>query len=148
MTNKPQTCYVELDIRSNTQPDFMMTKIPKGDKSFLNGYPLHVTKLPDRYIFTKEELEAFKEEQKTDPFDPVFHEVLKERHRQDEKWGEQNHEPTDWCTILGEEVGEVNKAVFEAKFQNKPWEEYRTELIQVAAVAISMVQSFDRNKKQ
>lgn len=59
MTNKPQTCYVELDIRSNTQPDFMMTKIPKGDKSFLNGYPLHVTKLPDRYIFTKEELEAY-----------------------------------------------------------------------------------------
>lgn len=59
MTNKPQTCYVELDIRSNTQPDFMMTKIPKGDKSFLNGYPLHVTKLPDRYIFTEEELEAY-----------------------------------------------------------------------------------------
>lgn len=58
MTDKqPQTCYVLIDVKSNTQPDFMMTRIPKGDKSFLNGYPLYVTELPDRYIFTKEELE-------------------------------------------------------------------------------------------
>lgn len=83
-------------------------------------------------------------------------EIVKERLRQDQKWGEQNHTPAIWCTILGEEVGEVNKAALEAwaakdSQGNQRWDvgmlaEYRKELIQVAAVAISMVQCLDRDK--
>ena len=66
-------------------------------------------------------------------------EVLTERERQDEKWGEQNHDEFKWLAILGEEVGEVNKAALESK----P-DEYRAELIQVAAVAMAMIECHDR----
>lgn len=75
----------------------------------------------------------------------ILLEVQIEREKQDTKWGEQNHSPADWCMILGEEVGEVNKAALEAKFGGKNLREYRKELIQVAAVAIAMVECFDRN---
>ena len=83
----------------------------------------------------------------------VMKEVLKERQRQDRKWGEQNHEPFKWLAILGEEVGEVNNAALESyDWVNNKFKEdldhYREELIQVAAVAVSMVECIDRNKKK
>lgn len=93
-------------------------------------------------------------------FKAIMDEVLKERIRQNEKWGEQNHDPEIWCMILGEEVGEVNTAALEANFSaphmnsdneaafRKHMDNYREELIQVAAVAVSMVQCFDRNKDE
>ena len=71
----------------------------------------------------------------------VLQEVAKERERQDAKWGVQRHNPLTWLAILGEEVGEVNKAVLENIFSRKGLEEYRQELIQVAAVAIAAVES-------
>lgn len=95
----------------------------------------------------------------------VLDEVAKERARQDNKWGIQNHSPIEYCAILGEEVGEVQKAALEAHFgypyDNSPYgefpanspqarkhhlDEYRKELIQVAAVAVAMVECYDRNK--
>lgn len=69
----------------------------------------------------------------------VLEEVLDERGKQDIMWGEQNHGPDKWFSILGEEVGEVAHANLE-----KDWVNYREELIQVAAVAVAMVESFDR----
>jgi NTP pyrophosphatase (non-canonical NTP hydrolase) len=84
----------------------------------------------------------------------VLEEVAQERLRQDRMWGEQNHDPFTWLAILGEEVGEANRAALEAVF----WERYgmpdhplqlashyREELIQVAAVATAMVECLDRN---
>lgn len=85
----------------------------------------------------------------------VLKEVLRERVKQDGKWGEQNHDPFQWLAILGEEVGEANKAAVDAntwrnispvKFNKDGLENYRAELIQVAAVAVSMVECLDRNK--
>ena len=70
----------------------------------------------------------------------VFNEIREERQRQDEKWGVQNHNPFIWLGIIGEEQGEVCHAVLE-----KDWDNYREELIQVAAVAVSMIQCYDRN---
>lgn len=75
----------------------------------------------------------------------VLKEVLNERIRQDEKWGEQNHRPAEYLMILGEEVGEVNKAALESHFSGKPLSDYRDELVQVAAVAVAMIECFDRN---
>lgn len=69
----------------------------------------------------------------------VVQEVLQERSNQDRKWGEQNHSPRFWFTILGEEVGEVAHAILEYDKGN-----YRDECIQVAAVAVAMIESFDR----
>jgi hypothetical protein len=77
----------------------------------------------------------------------ILAEVIDERARQDAKWGQQNHSPANWLMILGEEVGEVNKAAYEAEFHDKSIAFYREELIQVIAVALAMVESLDRNKK-
>ena len=71
----------------------------------------------------------------------VLQEVAKERQRQDAKWGVQRHNPLTWLAILGEEVGEVNKAVLENIFSKKGLENYREELIQVAAVAVAAIES-------
>ena len=73
----------------------------------------------------------------------ILSEVLTERERQDTKWGEQNHDPSWWVVIETEELGEVAKAVFE-----KELDEYRQELIQVAAVAVAAVESLDRQARQ
>lgn len=82
----------------------------------------------------------------------VLKEVAAERASQEAKWGEQNHSPAEWLMILGEEVGEVNKAALEVHFKYdkdsaKDYKSYRAELIQVAAVAVAMVESLDRNGK-
>ncbi|EMJ94837.1 MazG-like family protein [Leptospira alstonii] len=80
----------------------------------------------------------------------IIQEILGEREKQDQKWGEQNHKPMEWVAILGEEVGEVNKAALEAYFRYKgkeDYSEYRKELVQVAAVALAMIECFDRNNE-
>ena len=68
--------------------------------------------------------------------------IKNERKKQDEKWGEQNHNIYKWLAILGEEVGEVNKAALEGKKN-----EIIEELIQVSAVAVAMIESIQRNQK-
>ncbi len=70
----------------------------------------------------------------------VVADVLLERKAQDAKWGVQDHIPLYWLAILGEEVGETNKAVLE-----KDWTNYREELVQVAAVALAAIENYDRN---
>jgi len=80
----------------------------------------------------------------------VVKEIIEEREKQDAKWGEQNHSPIEWVSILTEEVGEVAKAALESHFKHKnkdhSYTEYRKELVQVAAVAIAMLESLDRNE--
>ena len=68
--------------------------------------------------------------------------IINERDRQDNKWGEQNHTAYKWLAILGEEVGEVNKAVLEDNYS-----EVIEELIQIGAVAVAMIESLERNHK-
>lgn len=80
----------------------------------------------------------------------IFKEIEAERQRQDAKWGEQNHHPMEWLAILGEEVGEVNKAALETYFMYdhkaaQDYSEYRKELVQVAAVAVKMIQNIDQD---
>jgi NTP pyrophosphatase (non-canonical NTP hydrolase) len=88
----------------------------------------------------------------------ILIEVLEERKRQDTLWGIENLNPFLWLSILGEEVGECNKATQEAydwkkkHFKRSPdhseikLQELRTELIQVAAVAVAFVESLDRDE--
>lgn len=69
----------------------------------------------------------------------IIQEIVEERYIQDKKWGEQDHHPLFWLTILMEEVGEASRAVLDLKLL-----EYREEMVQVAAVALSMLETFDR----
>jgi|HubBroStandDraft_6_1064221.scaffolds.fasta_scaffold00174_37 hypothetical protein len=70
----------------------------------------------------------------------VFGEIADERASQDMKWGEQNHGSDRWLTVLMEEVGEMSKE----NLEGRP-DRYRAELVQVAAVAVAMLEAFDRN---
>jgi len=72
------------------------------------------------------------------------HEIIKainvERARQDEKWGfPQNNNIAEWGIILGEEVGEAMQAMNEIRFRNEDNAHLIEELIQVAAVAVSII---------
>lgn len=78
--------------------------------------------------------------------------VGQERSRQDDKWGIQDHDMPTWLAILTEEVGELATAVLQQRFKGS--EDYdkdtrgqlalREEAIQVAAVAVAIVESLDR----
>jgi NTP pyrophosphatase (non-canonical NTP hydrolase) len=76
----------------------------------------------------------------------TLHDLQAERNRQDDKWGKQDHKPLKWQSILGEEFGEVCKAINEHIFNGAPLEDYYTELVQVAAVAIAAMESAKRNE--
>lgn len=86
----------------------------------------------------------------------VLYEIAHERQQQDAKWGVQNHDPATWLMVLAEEVGEANQAVFEhlhptfdklaASRGRRSLDDYRAELIQVAAVAVAAIESLDRQQ--
>lgn len=83
----------------------------------------------------------------------VLAHVARERSRQDAKWGPQNHTPIEWIAILSEEVGEASKEALEHHWAGKYYPSdperlgrLRSELIQVAAVAVAAVESLDRNE--
>lgn len=78
----------------------------------------------------------------------IWAEILAERNFQDNKWGIRTMDPTLWLPILGEEVGEVNKAVVEIIFDKADKQNLRDELIQVAAVALAMIEDLDRQNQQ
>lgn len=78
----------------------------------------------------------------------VLSEIAAERASQDFKWGQQNHGAGTWLAILSEEVGEFSKAILEQQFPGSQGaideNEIRDELKQVAAVAVAMIEAFDR----
>ena len=73
-------------------------------------------------------------------------EIRAERVRKDEKWGEQDHDPCYWITILIEEVGEAARAVLEGYCSGSELGRLTSELVQVAGVAIAFLESLDRRE--
>lgn len=72
----------------------------------------------------------------------VNQDVIKERFRQNEKWGIQRHEYGYWLAILGEEFGEVCQAIQQGSVASKETDadDLYTELIHVAAVASAIAE--------
>ena len=86
------------------------------------------------------------------PLTLAIRSVQAERKRQDEKWGDQNgNHPFEWVSILGEEYGELCEAVNETFFKNgeKPErggiDKMRKEAVQVAAVAVALIEALDKS---
>lgn len=77
----------------------------------------------------------------------VLEDVEIERLKQHQKWGEQNHDIYRWLAILTEEVGEAAQAALHAEFESGAAEKVREEMIQVAAVAVQIVECLDRHKQ-
>ena len=94
----------------------------------------------------------------------VIKDIINERSRQEEKWGEQNHDPFAWMTIFGEEFGEACQKALTLRFYKGPaggggcgdesefrqftHDELRHQLVQCAAVAMAAVECLDRCKWQ
>ena len=80
--------------------------------------------------------------------DKALSDILEERARQDAKWGEQNHDPFTYLTILMEEIGELSQAALHNRFGGKHGEfsHVREEAVQTAAVAVAIVECLDRAK--
>ncbi len=77
----------------------------------------------------------------------VLRDVGLERQRQDKKWGfPQHNTPFEWVSILTEEVGELAMAMNDAYLGKQPSKDLTSvlyEAIQVAAVAVSIVEHLD-----
>jgi NTP pyrophosphatase (non-canonical NTP hydrolase) len=75
----------------------------------------------------------------------IIDDIIKERERQDEKWGVQNHDPIIWLAILTEEVGELAQATLHHELLTTMGSyaktRIRNEAIQVAAVAVALLES-------
>ena len=76
-----------------------------------------------------------------------------EQARQQKLWGEQNHDDLMWLPILGEEMGEVNKAIngmYHHDGDPESWDaakdNLKEELVHVAAVAMSWLEAIERRE--
>ena len=69
--------------------------------------------------------------------------ILKERALQDKQWGVQDHDWGTWLLILQEETGEFSKACLESKY-GRDKKKIRKELVQMCAVALAMLECWDR----
>ena len=86
----------------------------------------------------------------------VLAEIIAERERQIAKWGEgQALTPMEYLAIIGEEYGEVCRAVHDAYFAAQypqinatpgDYSQYKTELIQLATVCVAAIQSLIKSK--
>lgn len=67
----------------------------------------------------------------------IYAQIDVERARQITKWGHQSHDEPWWYVILGEEFGEVGRAIFEADNEN-----LEAEIIQVMAVCVAWLEDW------
>jgi NTP pyrophosphatase (non-canonical NTP hydrolase) len=78
-----------------------------------------------------------------DAMESVLSEVRAERERQHTRWGSQRPDWAIWLAILMEEVGESAEAALKAQYEGAPLQDLRDEMVQVAAVAVAMLEHLD-----
>jgi len=82
----------------------------------------------------------------------TIQDIKAEKARQIDKWGIQDRPIADWLAILGEEVGECNRAYLEMMFDKNydnydgHYQELIDELIQVATVAANVADALRLTK--
>jgi len=70
--------------------------------------------------------------------------VAAERRAQEARWGVQRHSWPEWIAILTEEVGEASREAIEQHWRpTADLTRLRSELVQVAAVAVAMIEHVD-----
>ena len=68
----------------------------------------------------------------------IIFDIEAEVRRQDKQWGANRHKPMqEWIVIIGEEYGEMSRAILENKWA--PSKELYEETVQVAALALQML---------
>lgn len=72
--------------------------------------------------------------------------VIAEMNRQDKKWGaDRDQHPFTWQVILSEEVGEFSQAILHDEFGGHKSGTAREEMVQIAAVALQIIEYYDRH---
>ena len=135
----------------NTRSKYFIERLGRILKIlFKEGGCAYEVNLGDGWLGTYEEDQLLLESERNVPAETTsaIAEVVAEMNRQRELWGEQNHNPHIYMNILFEEVGEAAQALNEFYFKKEPkeLEHLREELVQTAAVAISIVECIDRDK--
>lgn len=79
----------------------------------------------------------------------VIEDIKRERNRQDDMWGIQEHTAPVWASIIGEEYGETCKAINEFMFNNTlaNEQEIYNEAIQTAAVCVALCEHILRVRR-
>lgn len=75
--------------------------------------------------------------------------MIEERDRQDDTFGVQNHHPAYWLALLGKQMGQLGEAVVQREWaadKGKASAAMRAEAIQLAAVALNMIECIDRGE--
>ncbi len=79
----------------------------------------------------------------------IYAAIVDERAAQAAKWGRQRHSWPEWLSILAEELGEASQAANQAHWakndcvRNARTDALREELVQVAAVAVQIIEHLD-----
>jgi len=76
----------------------------------------------------------------------AINDVIRERGRQDGKWGEQNHDAGTWALVLLEEIGEWAKAELHSKFGGPEANNRHTEAVHMTAVALAVIECMNRKQ--
>lgn len=79
----------------------------------------------------------------------VIADIKREREKQDDKWGIQEHTAPVWVSIIGEEYGETCKAVNEFMFHatQANEQEIYNEAIQTAASCVALCEHILRVRR-
>jgi hypothetical protein len=78
----------------------------------------------------------------------IVTDVARERWNQEERWGENDHTPIAWMSILGKQFGQACQESNAVHFAGKSHLSLRAELVQVAAVAFAAIECLDRKSKE
>ncbi len=79
------------------------------------------------------------------PMMGVIEDVMAERQRQFAKWGDQNHDPFVYLSIIQEEAGEAAEAALKALYEGgMTLADYQRERVEVAATAVAAIECVDR----
>jgi len=74
----------------------------------------------------------------------IFKRIQHKREEQDIKWKQRPHSFPFWVTILAEELGELAKAVLEDKLKPSDLCDIEDEAIDVAAVAVAILEQIQK----
>lgn len=76
----------------------------------------------------------------------IYEEIKAERIRQDEKYGkDRNLAVSEWNNLI--EI-EIEEALEGFAYKRQPPHDYRTEMVQVAALVVAAIESWDRQRRE
>ncbi len=86
----------------------------------------------------------------------IAEQIIAERHAQDEQWGGETHDDghaeRDWLDFIRDHEKRARKAAHrlnnDAGFVGVHADEYRKQMIEIAALAMAAVESHDRRRRE